>query len=122
MKKVILLMLGLVAGTASFAQESVAPAPVVSGPIVHLIAKPDQKVQFIVQPDNSSGHISLRDEAGHFLYSANVSLREGLNQQFDIANLGIGTYRITLSAGSERVIKIFEVKPVPYSTIVTLKS
>lgn len=122
MKKVILLMLGLVAGTASFAQKPVSSATAHPEPQVHIVAKSNQKVQFFVQPMQATGRLSLQDEQGHTLYSSNVSLKGGLGQQFDVANLGTGTYRIILTTGSETVTKTFAVESVPYMTQVVLES
>ena len=118
MKKTILLMLGLVAGTASFAQQTPTQTPASDTPNTHLVITPDQKIKLFVQPVASNGQLALLDAQGHVLYGANVSLQKGFGQQFDISNLPIGTYRLVIKANDETVTKTFVVQPVPNQTFV----
>lgn len=122
MKKTIMLMLGLVAGTASFAQESnpqtIAPAE----PQVHLMATANQKVRLMVQPEAAKGKIALLDEMGHSLYTANIALNKGISQQFDIAQLATGKYSLKITTPTGTVTKTFIIQPVPYETFVVLES
>lgn len=123
MKKTILLMLGLVAGTASFAQESNSQAlTAATEPQVHVMATSNQKVRLVVQPEASKGKISLFDEAGHSLYTETVALKEGINQQFDIAQLATGKYRLKITTDSGTVTKTFIIQPVPHETFVVMES
>ena len=123
MKKTILLMLGLVAGTASFAQESNSQAlTAVTEPQVHVMASSNQKVRLVVQPEASKGKIVLFDEAGKSLYTETVSLYEGINQQFDIAQLATGKYRLKITTDSGTVTKTFIIQPVPHETFVVMES
>jgi hypothetical protein len=122
MKKTILLMLGLVAGTASFAQESNTPTMAPTEPIVHVMAASHQKVRLVVQPEASKGKIALLDEAGHSLFTENVALHEGINQQFDIAQLTTGKYRLKITTDAGVVTKTFIIKSVPNETFVVLES
>jgi len=76
MKKTLLLMLGLVAGTASFAQQTPVQTPTTDTPQTRLVITPDQKIKLFVQPLATSGQLSLLDAQGHVLYGANVSLKK----------------------------------------------
>ena len=118
MKKTILLMLGLVAGAASFAQQTPTQAPASDKPQTRLVITPEQKVKLFVQPVAGNGQLSLLDTQGHVLYGANVSLQKGFGQQFDISNLPIGTYRLVVKTNDETVTKTFVVQPVPNQTFV----
>ena len=118
MKKTIALMLGLVAGTASFAQQTPSQTPATDSPQTNLIITPDQKVKLFVQPLAANGRLSLLDEQGHVLYGANVSLQKGFGQQFDITGLPVGTYRLLIKANNETATKTFVVQPVPEQTFV----
>ncbi|MBC7569077.1 MAG: T9SS type A sorting domain-containing protein [Spirosoma sp.] len=118
MKKTILLMLGLVAGTASFAQQTPVQTPTTDTPQTHLVITPDQKIKLFVQPLATSGQLSLLDAQGHVLYGANVSLKKGIGRQFDITGLPVGTYRLLIKANNETVTKTFVVQPVPNETFV----
>ncbi len=122
MKKTILLMLGLVAGTASFAQESNAQITAATEPQVRVMATSNQKVRLLVQPEASKGKIALLDEEGHALFTETVALHEGINQQFDIAQLATGKYRLKITTDGGTVIKTFIVQPVPHETFVVLES
>lgn len=122
MKKTILLMLGLVAGTASFAQESNAQTSAAAEPQVHVMATSNQKVRLFVQPEASKGKIVLLDEEGHSLFTETVALHEGINQQFDIAQLATGKYRLQISTDAGTVTKTFIIQPVPHDTFVVLES
>lgn len=122
MKKTITLMLGLVAGTASFAQQTPSQTPISDTPQTHLIITPDQKIKLLVQPLNTKGQLSLLDAQGHVLYGANVSLQKGFGQQFDITGLPVGTYRLLIKVNNETTTKTFVVQPVPEQTFVVQKA
>ena len=115
MKKVLILMLGLVASTASFATPSV---PQNTAAHTHLVMTTDQKIKLFVQPLHTKGHLAIRDASGQAVYASNVSLRKGLSQQFDIANLGAGTYRLTLTTDDETITKTFVVQATPNQSFV----
>ena len=122
MKKTILLMLGLVAGAASFAQESNPQAADTTEPQVHVMATSSQKVRLFVQPEAAKGSIALLDEKGRYLYSENVALNKGISQQFDIAQLATGKYRLKVTTPTGTVVKTFIIQPVPHETFVVLES
>lgn len=122
MKKTILLMLGLVAGTASFAQESNPQTIASNDPQIHVVATNNQKVKLMIQPEDVKGKIALLDEMGHSLYTANVALNKGIIQQFDIAQLATGKYSLKVTTPTGTVTKTFIIQPTPYETFVVLGS
>ena len=115
-------MLGLVAGTASFAQESNSQTFASTEPLVYMSTTTNQKVRLIVQPEASKGKIALLDEMGHALYTETVALNEGIIQQFDIAQLTSGTYRLKVTTPTSTVTKTFIIQPVSQERQVVLKS
>lgn len=115
-------MLGLVAGTASFAQESNTQTTAATEPQVHVMATSNQKVRLVVQPEASKGKIALLDAEGHSLFTETVALNEGINQQFDIAQLTTGKYRLKITTDAGTVTKTFIIQPVPHETFVVLES
>jgi hypothetical protein len=82
----------------------------------------DQKIKLYVQPVASKGQIAILDAEGHPLYTRTVSLQKGLGQQFDVSGLGTGTYRLTLTTGTDTVTRTFVVQTVPYQNFVVLQS
>ncbi len=117
MKNIFILMLGLVAGTASFAQTTGSKTPATS---VSITA--DQKLKLIVARENASALVTLRDTEGHILYSSTVDLRDGLSQKFNLSELGIGSYQLAVSVGNEVVVKSFVIDDQPAQKIVALRS
>ena len=120
MKKILALMLGLVAGTASFAQQPVAQSPAGSAPQTRLVMTADQKIKLFVQPTATKGQISLLDAKGHSLYATTVGFEKGFSQQFDVSDLAVGTYRLTLSTENGMVTKTFVVQAVPNTNFIIL--
>ena len=117
MKNVLLLMLGLVAGTASFARTTISKTPETS---VSITA--DQKIKLVVARDEATAAVTLRDAEGHVLYRENVDLRSGLRQQFNIAELANGTYQIAVAVGQDTVVKTFVVGEQPAQKLVAIRS
>lgn len=115
MKKVLILMLGLVASTASFATPSTPQNTTAQSRVVMTT---DQKIKLFVQPLHTKGQLAIRDASGQAVYASSVSLQKGLSQQFDIANLGTGTYHLTLTTGVETVSKTFVVQAAPNQSFV----
>ncbi len=122
MKKTILLMLGLVAGTASFAQESNSQTVASTEPQVQVLAASNQKVRLMIQPEDAKGKIALLDDMGHALYTATVTLNEGISQQFDIAQLASGKYRLKVTTPTSTVTKTFIIQPISEEKFVVIKS
>lgn len=110
MKKVLILMLGLVASTASFANPSI---PQNTAAQTHVVMTTDQKIRLYVQPLHTKGQLTIRDASGQAVYSSTVSLQKGLSQQFDCSNLGTGTYRLTLTTGDETITRTFVMQANP---------
>ena len=120
MKKVLVLMLGLVASTASFANSS-ATVPSTTYSVVsstHLVMTPERKIKLYVQPLQTKGQLAIWDANGQPVYTQNVALQKGFSQQFDVSSLGIGTYRLTLTAGTETCTRTFVVQANPNESFV----
>ncbi|UFH51943.1 hypothetical protein [Spirosoma sp. KNUC1025] len=117
MKKVLLLMLGLAAGTASFA----ASAPQ-NTPSATLVVTADQRLKLTIGPEEGKAVVILRDLAGHTLYSNQVDLLQGFNQKFNISELPTGTYEIAITVGKQSTVKSFEVGVQPAQTVVKIAS
>lgn len=117
MKNTLILMLGLVAGTASFAQSTTFKTPETS---VSITA--DQKLKLIVAREEATAAVTLRDADGHVLYRETVDLRNGLYQQFNIAQLANGTYQLAVAIGKDTVVKTFVVDEQPAQKLVAIRS
>ena len=115
MKKILVLMLGLVAGTASFANSSTTQP---SASETRLVMTTDRKIKLYVQPVQAKGEVQILNATGQAVYNQTVSLQKGLRQQFDFSNLSTGTYRLTLTAGGETVTKTFVVQANPNSSFI----
>lgn len=115
MKKILALMLGLVSGTASFANQ---PMNQPSASETRVVMTTDHKIKLYIQPVQTKGKVQILNADGHALYNETLSLQKGLSQQFDFSNLSTGTYRLTLTAGNETVTKTFVVQADPNSSFV----
>ena len=116
MKKILILMLGLVASTASFATTNEPNKPATAQ--TRLVMTPEHKIRFYVQPIQTKGQVAIRDASGQPVYTETVSLQKGLSQQFDLSSLGTGTYQLTLVAGNETLTKTFVVQSRPNESFV----
>ncbi|QJW90593.1 T9SS C-terminal target domain-containing protein [Spirosoma taeanense] len=116
MKKILLLMLGLAASSASFATTNEPSKPVATASLIGT-----DKVKLVVAPQPATATVALNDDQGHILYSSNVNLRDGIKQQFDISKLNTGVYRLSIAVGKERIVKAFTVTEVPSHQLVTLQ-
>lgn len=119
MKKVLILMLGLVASTASFANQSTTQ-PAASE--TRLVMTAEHKIKLYVQPIQTKGQLAIVDANGQSVYSTTVALQKGLSQQFDFSRLGTGTYRLTLTTGNETLTKTFVVQANPNESFVVQES
>lgn len=117
MKKIVILMLGLIAGTASFAQNTTDKTPATSVSITN-----DQRLKLIVGREEAVATVSLRDADGHVLYTQNVNLRDGLRQYFNIAELDKGTYQVAVAVGNETTVKTFVIDEQPAQKSIALRS
>ncbi|MVM36631.1 T9SS type A sorting domain-containing protein [Spirosoma sp. HMF3257] len=119
MKKVLILMLGLVASTASFAHH-VTTQPTAAQ--AHMLMTAEHKIKLYIQPLPTKAQLGIQDAHGQSVYSATVALQKGLSQQFDISGLGAGTYRFTISTGTETLTKTFVVQATPEESFVIQES
>lgn len=117
MKNILFLMLGLVASTASFAQTTIDKTPAATVSVTS-----DNKVKLIVAREEATATVTLRDSDGHVLYMRNEDLRDGISQNFDVAQLTYGVYQLSISVGKESIVKTFELKEIPSQQVVTLPS
>jgi hypothetical protein len=116
MKKILMLMLGLAAGTASFAN----PITTSTAPSANLAVTADQKLNLTISPEEARAMVVLRDLDGHTLYRNQVNLLQGFNQKFNISELPVGTYEIAVTVGKQSTIKTFEVGVQPSQTVVKI--
>ncbi|AKD56175.1 hypothetical protein [Spirosoma radiotolerans] len=117
MKKILLLMVGLVASSASFATTNERNKPVATASILG-----NDKVKLVVAPQPANATLALNDEQGHVLYSSKVNLRDGFQQKFDISNLANGVYQLSVAVGNERTVQSFTVMQVPGYHMVSLQT
>lgn len=115
MKNVLILMLSLVASTASFAHPSV---PQHTATQTRVVMTTEHKIRLFVQPLQTKGQLAIWDASGKAVYSQNVALQKGLSQQFDFSNLSIGTYRLTLKTDNEILTRTFVVQEDPNDSFV----
>ncbi|WP_157815869.1 hypothetical protein [Spirosoma pollinicola] len=117
MKNVLILMLGLVIGTTSFAQTTEHITPVATVSITT-----DQKLKLVVDREDAVASVTLRDTQGHLLYSSNVNLREGFTQKFNIDELTAGSYQLAVAVGNDSFVKTFVVADQPAQKLIALRS
>ncbi len=122
MKKTILLMLGLVAGAASFAPKATAQTIDTPTPQARVVMTANQKIQLFIQPVQVQGEVAITDADGHSLYASTMNLKKGLGLQFDVSALSAGTYQMTLKTGSDVMTKTFVVQAIPYESFVMLNA
>ncbi|QDK78743.1 T9SS type A sorting domain-containing protein [Spirosoma sp. KCTC 42546] len=115
MKKVLILMLGLVASTASFATVS---TPQTAAAQTRVVMTPERKIKLYVQPLQAKGQVAILDASGQAVYTQQVALAKGLSEQFDVSSLGTGTFRLLLTTDNETVVKTFVVQANPNESFV----
>lgn len=116
MKQVIALMLGLVAGTASFAQSTADQNPDV------VVTSTNQKVRVFVAPQPTKAFIKLFDNQGHVLYTQTANLAQGFRQQLNLTQLEPGSYRLTVVKDGQTIDKTVVIQDIPAQKQVTLES
>ena len=116
MKKILMVMLGLVAGTASFAANKEPNKPVAAP--TRLVMNMENKLRFYVQPLQAKGQLAIRDANGRPVYTSTVALHKGLYRQFDFSNLVMGTYRFTLATEAGTFQRTFVVQGDPNTSFV----
>ncbi|MVM33447.1 T9SS type A sorting domain-containing protein [Spirosoma sp. HMF4905] len=115
MKKVVILMLGLVASSASFAHQSTTQPTAAQA---RLVMTAEHKIKLYVQPLQTKGQLAIWDANGQSVYTTTVALQNGLSQQFDFSNLGAGTYKMTIATGTETLTKTFVVQANPNESFI----
>ena len=115
MKNVLILMLGLVASTASFAKPSIPQTETAQS---RLVMTAQNKLKLYVAPSPTKGQLAIEDAAGHAIYRTNLGFEKGLSQQFDFSGLGTGTYRLTLKTGQQTQVRTFVVQANPNESFV----
>lgn len=106
MKKVIALMLGLVAGTASFAQANDPNSDVI-------FTSTNERVQVYIAPQPATASIKFFDAEGHILYTKTANVATGFRQKLNLTELAPGSYRLTVVKDGETVEKTVVIKDVP---------
>ena len=117
MKNVFILMLGLVASTASFANSASK-----NEPSADLAVTTDHNIKLTVGAEEAKAVVILRDVDGHVLYRNQVDLQQGFNQKFNISELPTGTYQIAVTVNKQSTVKTFEVGVQPAQTVVKIGS
>ncbi len=117
MKTIFTLMLGLVAGTTSFADSS-ATTPAAAATQTRVLMTTDHKIKLFVQPQSTKAQLTIQDDKGHTLLTNSVSLKKGWKQQFDISELGTGTYKLTMITGQQLFSKTFVVQNQPNESFI----
>lgn len=108
-------MLGLVAGTASFANSTTTLPSVLENRLVMTV---DHKIKFYVQPLQTNGKLVIRDANGQLIYNSTVNLQKGLKQQFDISSLSTGMYHLTLMTDKQTLTKTFVMQADPNESFI----
>ena len=116
MKKILLLVLGLVAGSASFANTTEINTPSASASIIN-----NEKVKLTIAPMKAKARLDLMDDLGHVLYTSNVNLSHGIMQVFNISNLEKGGYKLSVSVGKESTVKSFDITETPSQPLITIE-
>lgn len=104
MKKILLVVLGLVACSASFANTNDSNKPLANASVIN-----NDKVKLMIAPMKAKARLDLTDNQGHVIYTRNLNLGHGIQQIFDISQLEKGLYQFSVSVGEERTVKSFDV-------------
>ncbi|MCF0055377.1 hypothetical protein [Dyadobacter sp. CY356] len=116
MKKILLLVLGLVAGSASFANTNNDSKLSAKTSVVE-----NEKVKLVIAPMNAKARLELMDSEGHLLYSSRVNLSHGIKQVFDVSHLENGLYQLSLSVGDEQTVKTIDITETTSQQVVTFQ-
>lgn len=116
MRKNLLLVLGLVAGSASFAKTDDHAKLSATTSLID-----NEKVKLVIAPMNAKARLDLKDNNGHLLYSSNVDLSRGIRQIFDVSHLENGIYKLSLSAGKERTVKTIDITEMTSQQLITFQ-
>ncbi len=118
MKKVFTLMLALGMSAASFATPATDPTL-----DAHVSVLPTKKIHLFLAQEDAKASVSLRDAAGNALYFTRVNLEETpFRQNFDVSQLGEGTYQLVISSGKTTVTKTIVVATKPAEKVVAIEA
>ena len=110
-------MLGVVAGTASFANNTTPNAPATK-----LVVTTDHKLNLTIASQEAKAVVILRDDNGHILYRDQVNLQQGYHQKFNLNELPTGSYQIAVTVGEKSTVKTFEVGLQPAQKFIKIGS
>ncbi|WP_338875916.1 hypothetical protein WBJ53_09800 [Spirosoma sp. SC4-14] len=116
MKKVIALLLGLTAASASFAQNTTDDQQDV------FIRSTNQKVEVYVAPQTADATIKLLDGEGHTLFLKTSTVINGFRQKLDLSELEPGSYHLTVLKAGEKVEKTIVIETLPAQKQISLKA
>ena len=116
MKKILLVVLGLVAGSASFANTNDNNKPSANASVID-----NEKVKLMIAPMKAKARLELTDHQGHVIYTGNLNLSHGIKQVFDISQLEKGLYQFSVSVGDERTVKAFDITETTRQQVVTMQ-
>lgn len=105
MKTVILLMLGLIVSTASFAKSGTTEP---LGIKTRLTLR-NGNVELAIQQKNTNALVKFYDERGFVLYQFKYNLKKGISQRFDVSELAPGNYKIEIEVDGEFITKEFSI-------------
>lgn len=108
-------MVGLVAGSASFANTNDNTKLTAKTSVVN------EKVNLVIAPMNAKARLDLIDNKGHLLYSSNVNLKHGIRQVFDVSHLENGLYQLSLSVGDEHIVKTVDITESTSQQLITFQ-
>jgi len=118
MKKLFTLMLALGMSAASFATPATDPTL-----DAHVSVLPDNRLHLFLGQVDATASVYLRDAAGNALYTTRVDLGETpFRQNFDISQLGEGTYQLVISSGKSTVTKTIVVATKPAEKVVAIEA
>lgn len=116
MKKILALLLGLTAASASFAQ------PITDNQQDVLFHSTNQKVEVYVAPQTTDATIKLLDGEGHTLFSKTSNVANGFRQKLDLSELDPGSYHLTVLKDGQKVEKTIIIESIPAQKQISLKA
>ena len=110
MKKVVVLMLGLMLSSISFAKEN--KDTVNKLPFTAKVSVIDQgKIELAISKVDKVAFIKLIDQKGNLIYDNKVYLKKGITQPFDISELPVGKYNLIIDVDNQQIKEVISVIP-----------
>jgi hypothetical protein len=110
MKKILIVILALFIGEASFAK------PLKTKPsklLFKLVVVSDKQIRLFVTPLSVVAAIDILDNAGNTIFEEKLGLNHGISQQFNFSELESGDYRMVIHAGKETSSRTFHLSDMP---------